>query len=216
MLDMRDRDGFAGVADRFEERIGPISLLVNNAGVAGGAPIQKLSYDLWDWVMGINIGGVISGVQTLLPRMIERGLGGHVVNTASIAGLVIRESGIVYHTSKFAVVGLTDALRLELMPFDIGVTLLCPGPVATDIIARTRAAQPRSRRPVAQKVQADAVTKNERMTEYLKHGADPADVGRMVFDAVLHNRPYIHTDDRGAPLIRKRCEALLEAMPTNP
>ncbi|HKU97376.1 MAG TPA: SDR family NAD(P)-dependent oxidoreductase, partial [Vineibacter sp.] len=81
VLDVRDRAAFTGVADRIEARLGPVSLVVNNAGVAGGAPAPKLTYELWDWGLGINLDGVVNGVQTFLSRMVERGAGGHIVNT---------------------------------------------------------------------------------------------------------------------------------------
>jgi NADP-dependent 3-hydroxy acid dehydrogenase YdfG len=87
VLDVRDREGWVRAADAVEAALGPVSLLFNNAGVAGHAPAVKLTYELWDWSTGINLHGVINGVQTFLPRMVERGAGGHIVNTASGAGL---------------------------------------------------------------------------------------------------------------------------------
>ena len=88
VLDVRDRDAFGRAADDVEAKLGPVSLLCNNAGVSGGAPAGKFTYELWDWSLGINLGGVVNGVTTFLPRMIARGDGGHVVNTASGAGLI--------------------------------------------------------------------------------------------------------------------------------
>lgn len=84
-LDVRDREAYARVADEVEARLGPVSILCNNAGVAGPT---RPSYEFWDWMLGINLNGVINGIQTFLPRMIERGAVGHIVNTASAAGLV--------------------------------------------------------------------------------------------------------------------------------
>ena len=136
VLDVRDRNSYARAADEVERKLGPVSLLFNNAGVAGGAPVHKLTYELWDWAIGINLCGVINGVQTFLPRIAERGEGGHIVNTASGAGLAATGSGVLYCTSKFGVVGMSEALNIELASAGIGVSVLCPGPVATDIIAR--------------------------------------------------------------------------------
>lgn len=79
----RDREAYARVADAAEAKLGPVSILANNAGVAGGAPANKLTYELWDWGLGINLDGVINGIQTFLPRIVKRGAGGHIVNTAS-------------------------------------------------------------------------------------------------------------------------------------
>lgn len=214
VLDVRDREAYVRIADDVEAALGPVSLLFNNAGVAGGAPAHKLTYELWDWGIGINLIGVINGIQTFLPRMVERGLGGQIVNTASGAGLVASGSGVLYNTAKFGVVGLTEALRLELAPMNIGATVLCPGPVATDIIARTRQLQPRRN----DRVPPDeaAAKRAGQMTNWLAHGVPPDAVGQMVLDAVLANRLYIHTDRVMYAGIEARTRALLEAMPEEP
>lgn len=215
VLDMRDRASFASVADRVEAQLGPVSLVVNNAGVAGGAAAHKLNYDLWDWGLGVNLDGVVSGVQTFLPRMVERGGGGHIVNTASGAGLVASASGVLYHTAKFAVVGMSEALGLELAPRGIGVSVLCPGPVATGIIARTRTMQPREADTRTEAQRTAAKAQSSYMAKLLDEGAAPDKVGDMVLDAVAHDRLYIHTDRSMAPLIEARCKALLDAMPAD-
>jgi len=213
-LDVRDREAYARVADAAEAALGPVSLLFNNAGVAGGAAATKMTYELWDWGMGVNLQGVINGVQTFLPRMAARGGGGQIVNTASGAGLVEAGSGVLYHTAKFAVVGMTEALRPELAPLGIGCTVLCPGPVATDIIARTRRLQPRSGEPQADGPEREAgEARTRRMTAWLARGVQPDAVGQMVLAAVLENRLYIHTDRAVLGLIEARTKALLEAMP---
>ena len=85
-----------------------MSILCNNAGVAGDQHVTRLTYEYWDWVIGINLTGVINGVQTFLPRMLKQGGGGHIVNTASGAGLAATSSGLLYTTSKFAVMGLSN------------------------------------------------------------------------------------------------------------
>ncbi|HEX7714068.1 MAG TPA: SDR family NAD(P)-dependent oxidoreductase, partial [Bacillota bacterium] len=107
VLDVRDRDAYASTAEAVERALGPVSLLFNNAGVAGGDSVRRLTYELWDFYLGVNLYGVINGLQAFLPKMIERGQGGHVVNTASGAGLVASGAGILYTTSKYAVVGMS-------------------------------------------------------------------------------------------------------------
>jgi len=114
VLDVRDREAFARVADAVEAGLGPVSLLFNNAGVAGAISIHKMNYAAWDWVLGVNLQGVVNGIQTFLPRMLKRGAGGHIVNTASGAGLLPAGSGFLYATSKFAVVGMSESLHVEL------------------------------------------------------------------------------------------------------
>ncbi|HEY1929295.1 MAG TPA: SDR family NAD(P)-dependent oxidoreductase [Caulobacteraceae bacterium] len=114
--------------------------------------------------------------------------GGQIVNTASGAGLVASGSGVLYNTAKFGVVGLTEAPRLELAPMNIGTTVLCPGPVATDIIARTRQLQPRLDDALAGGERAAAVDRSGRMTNWLANGVTPDAVSEMVLDAVIKNR----------------------------
>jgi NAD(P)-dependent dehydrogenase (short-subunit alcohol dehydrogenase family) len=206
-LDVRDREAYARIADEAEARLGGISILCNNAGVA--AP-TRLTYEFWDWMLGINLNGVINGIQTFLPRMIERGGGGHIVNTASGAGLAAEGSGIMYNTSKFAVVGLSEALRRDLEPKQIGVTVLCPGPVGTNIVANSRITQPAARNAEESKTW-EAVT--EQVTARLAHGVAPDEVGEMVLAGVKANRPYILTDRVMEKWIEARTKALLDALP---
>lgn len=213
VLDVRDRAAYARVADAAEARLGPVSILVNNAGVAGGAPASKLTYELWDWGMGINLDGVINGIQTLLPRIVARGAGGHIINTASGAGLYAGPGNALYCTAKFAVVGLSEALGAELEPQGIGVTVLCPGPVATDIIERTRAAQPKVVRTFSEAQRTKVFARNEEMKTFLANGVQPDAVGDMVLAAIRENRLYVHTDRTSIDKIIERSKALIDAMP---
>ena len=206
-LDVRDREAYARVADEVEARLGPVSILCNNAGVAGPT---RPSYEFWDWMLGINLNGVINGIQTFLPRMIERGAVGHIVNTASAAGLVGGSSGVMYDTSKFAVVGLSESLRVELEPQRIGVSVLCPGPVRTNIVSNSRMTRPAPRN--AEEANTwEAIT--ERGTAYLATGVAPDQVGEMVLAGVKANRPYIITDRMVEKFIVARTKALLDALP---
>jgi NAD(P)-dependent dehydrogenase (short-subunit alcohol dehydrogenase family) len=211
VLDVRDRPAYARVADEAESRLGPVSILCNNAGVGGGTHVTRLTYEYWDWVMGINLNGVINGIQTFLPRMLERGGGAHIVNTASGAGLAATTSGLLYTTSKFAVVGLSEALRRELEPFKIGVSVLCPGPVNTKILSNSRATQPAESRTAEEDRVRETIT--AQANAFLARGADPNDVGEMVLAVVKADRLYIHTDRVMAGLIEARAKALLDAMP---
>ena len=211
LLDVRDRATYARVAVETESRLGAVSILCNNAGVAGSQHVTRLTYEYWDWVIGINLNGVINGIQTFLPRMLKGGGGGHIVNTASGAGLAATSAGLLYTTSKFAVVGLSESLRIELEPFKIGVSVLCPGPVNTKIISNSRDTQPPTQVTAEEaKVFETALTQ---VSAFLAAGADPDDVGEMVLAAVKANQLYIHTDRMMAPLIEARARMLLDAMP---
>jgi NAD(P)-dependent dehydrogenase (short-subunit alcohol dehydrogenase family) len=211
-LDVRDRETFAATADAVESALGPVSLLFNNAGVAGGAPAAKATYEIWDWLMGINLGGVINGVQTFLPRMVAHGKGGHIVNTASGAGLVQAGAGVLYTTSKFGVVGLSESLNAELGAVGIGVSVLCPGPVATDIVQRTAASAPKLSTLTEAEQQRGAEGLKQSI-EFLKQGVSIDDVGAMVLKAIRDGSLYIHTDRMVEPMIQMRSKALLDAMP---
>ena len=189
--------------------LGPVSLLFNNAGVAARVPPEKLTYQLWDWCNGINLGGVINGIQTFLPRMIERGLGGHIVNTSSGAALAGSMAGTLYSTAKFAVLGMSETLNLELAPLGIGVSALCPGPTATGFIQRSAGAIAQLGTALSaeeEKMEADT-------HEFLQTGASPEEVGAMVLEAVKNNCLFIVTDRIFEEPVRLRTEAILNALP---
>jgi NAD(P)-dependent dehydrogenase (short-subunit alcohol dehydrogenase family) len=212
-LDVRDRDAYAKTAEAAERRLGAVSLLFNNAGVTAGAPAAKLTYDLWDWSIGINLYGVINGVQTFLPKVVERRQGGHIVNTASGAGLAATASGVLYCTAKFAVVGMSEALNAELSPLGIGVSVLCPGPVATDIVNRSAAAAPKTGLSLTEEQESRVAERRAQMSEWLRQGASIDRVGALVLEAVQRNSLYIHTDRIMEEPIKTRTKALFDAMP---
>lgn len=213
-LDVRDRDAYAATAEAAERALGPVSLLFNNAGVAAGAPASKLSYELWDWVIGINLYGVINGVQTFLPKMVERNEGGHIVNTASGAGLVATTSGVLYATSKFGVVGMSEAMNPELAALGIGVSVLCPGPVQTDIVQRSADAAPKAGAPLSEEQQRRYREATAQAARYLQQGTSIDAVGEMVLKAVRENHLYIHTDPSVGDMIKARTKAILDALPS--
>lgn len=209
VLDVRDRDEYARVVDEVESTLGPIAVLCNNAGVGGGASVTSMTYEMWDWVLGVNNGGVVNGIQTVVPRMVERGEG-HVVNTASGAGLVSTDgTGFMYNMSKYAVVGLSECIRHDLAKRGVGVSVLCPGPVATKIFEHTEAGRPdqRSLTPAQQE-------SFDRTNRWLQtKGTSPDAVGHMVVDGVKANALYIHTDRSVANAVLKRAQRIVDAMP---
>jgi NAD(P)-dependent dehydrogenase (short-subunit alcohol dehydrogenase family) len=208
VLDVRDRERWAAVADEVERTVGPIDILCNNAGVGGGASVTAMTYELWDWVMDVNVGGVINGIQTVVPRMLQRG-SGHIVNTASGAGLVPGSGGYMYGASKYAVVGLSENLRIDLKKRGIGVSVLCPGPVATDIITRSETGRPDQR-----SLDDEQRAQLQRTADWLKRkGVPPDAVGHMVVDGIKANALYIHTDRAVEEGVKKRTERILAALP---
>lgn len=207
ILDVRDRERYAEVADEVESKLGPVSLLFNNAGVAGGESTSKMTYETWDWMVDINLKGVINGVQTFMPRMIERGQGGHIVNTSSGAGLVVIGAGTMYSATKFAVVGMSEAMWHGLMKYDIGVSVLCPGYVATDIVDNSLALRAGE--------SGHPTTESDRRREGTRHslagGSSPDFVGDLVVDAIKANQLYIYTDHLIEQPLLARHEMLMDA-----
>ena len=132
-LDITDRAAYSAAADAVEARLGPVELLFNTAGVSIFGPLQKATYDDWDWQLSVNLNGVINGIQTFVPRMIARGNGGHIVNTASMSAFVALKGTGIYCTTKMAIRGLSECLALDLAEHRIGVSMLCPGAVNTNI-----------------------------------------------------------------------------------
>jgi NAD(P)-dependent dehydrogenase (short-subunit alcohol dehydrogenase family) len=209
VLDVRDRDAYEAVVADVEENVGPISILCNNAGVGGGASVTSMTYEMWDWVLGVNNGGVVNGIQTVVPRMLGRGEG-HIVNTASGAGLVSTDgTGFMYNKSKYAVVGLSECIRYDLEKRGIGVSVLCPGPVATDIFEHTEAGRPDQR-----ELTPEQRARFEKTSAWLKSKGTPPDaVGRMVVAGIKANALYIHTDRLLERAVMKRAERIVAAMP---
>src|SRR5215510_10129926 len=123
-------------ADEAIARYGDVDILVNNAGVGGGGRCGMWNDDAWNWTLGVNLMGVIWGIEIFAPRMVSQG-GGHIVSTASIAGLISYNS-TPYNVSKYGVVALSEGLRYELGPHGIGVSVLCPGFIRTNIMSSRR------------------------------------------------------------------------------
>lgn len=211
VLDVRDREAFAKVADAVEADLGPVSLLFNNAGVAGAISIYQMNYAAWDWVLGINLQGVVNGIQTFLPRMIKRGAGGHIVNTASGAGILAAGSGFLYATSKFAVVGMSESLHFQLKQSatNIGLSVLCPGPVNTGIVARSLGSTPGYVAPT----DPEGVKQIEAVKAFLASGVSIDEVGDMVLGGIKEDALYIFTDRIIADGVVQRTEAILAALP---
>src|SRR5580692_2259377 len=133
-LDVTDRAAMTAAAAETERVFGKLHILVNNAGVGIQGPFKGITFADWDFGLAVNLGGVINGLQTFLPFLRKHGEGGHIVNTASLAALVpMPAQFVIYQTAKAAVVTLSECIRMELAQENIGVTVLCPGPVRTNI-----------------------------------------------------------------------------------
>jgi NAD(P)-dependent dehydrogenase (short-subunit alcohol dehydrogenase family) len=181
-------------------RYGGAHVVCNNAGVAILGPMVQATDADWELTMGINFWGVVNGVRAFVPRLLEQGQGGHVVNTASMAGLVGMQWLGIYCASKFAVVGLSESLERELREADIGVSVLCPMIVATPIAEHTREVLARDRRPSAAVVPPQ---------DQMRGGVIAADeVARRVVRAVDERRFYVLTHPEQREILRRRAERL--------
>jgi NAD(P)-dependent dehydrogenase (short-subunit alcohol dehydrogenase family) len=212
-LDVTDRRAMEEAADAAERAFGRVHVVCNNAGVAVGGAVDQMSYTDWDWVLGVNLDGVVNGVQTFVQRMLRHGEGGHFVNTASMAGHIAVPGLSVYNTSKFAVVGMSEAMRLDLAAKNIGVSVLCPGVVKTNIFdsGRNRPANLTGERDTASALLANDLPEDQRaarVANLLAGALDPAVVGDMVLHAIQNDEFYIFTH----PEIRAVTEARREEM----
>ncbi|MFP5321614.1 MAG: SDR family NAD(P)-dependent oxidoreductase [Acidimicrobiia bacterium] len=206
--DVSDADAVAALADRAHDRFGTVELLCNNAGVGGGGPVAELDRKDWEWVLGVNLWGVIHGVSSFLPRMLDAGSPAHVVNTASMAGFFAPAGMAAYSVSKFGVVALSESMRAELAGTSVGVSVLCPGWVSTRIheSERSRPAALAVARPDVGDEMRDAVR------QVIEGGLDPADVADRVFEAVAADRFWIFTHPEMVRATTARQEEVLAAL----
>ena len=188
-------------------RFGDVHILHNNAGVIDEGGYGAWTENGWSWAIGVNLMGVIWGVEIFGPLIERHGQGGHIVNTASIAGLVSSNGG-AYRATKYGVVALSEGLRVELAPRDIGVSVLCPGYVRTQISdsARSRPERFAAERPVdADQTQAASTTLSRaNARERVTSGVDPFYVGELVYEGIEQDWPYIFTDTEFEPQIEAR------------
>jgi len=201
--DVTDLSSVQALAAAAFEAFGKVSVLCNNAGVALWGGLESATHRDWQWVLGVNLWGVIHGVEAFVPRMIASKEPGHIVNTASMAGLVATRGLGVYNTSKYAVVGLSETLAKDLRPYQIGVSVLCPMGVATQIreSARNRPADLTNDAPSA--VEPVAL---------MGRTLAPAVVAEMVLSAIRANRLYVITHEEGLEALRRRHERLEQAV----
>ncbi len=197
-------------ADATIARYGKVHILVNNAGVGGGGPYGAWTEAGWDWTIGVNLMSVVWGIEIFGPLLEQHGEGGHIVSTASIAGLVSFGS-VPYNVTKYGVVALSEGLRPELAPRGIGVSVLCPGFIRTHIIDSWRNLPRRFGPSIDAAPPAGPRLEQIKMiTERVAHGIDPIYVGELVREGVEKNWPYIFTDPEFEPMIEARFAAIKE------
>ncbi|MGZ8281374.1 MAG: SDR family NAD(P)-dependent oxidoreductase [Allosphingosinicella sp.] len=208
-LDITDRAAFAAAADETERVFGPLHLLFNTAGVSIFGPMEKATYDDYDWIFGVNLGGVVNGMQTFVPRMIAHGEGGHIVNTASLGAFVANSGAGIYSASKFAVHGLSMAMRDALGPHGIGVSVLCPANIRSNIAESVKT------RPAHLANSGFEVDEREiaALHEIYSQGMDPEELAGHVRQAIVENRFYVIPYPEARPMLEAAFQQVIEALP---
>jgi NAD(P)-dependent dehydrogenase (short-subunit alcohol dehydrogenase family) len=210
-VDVTDRSAMAAAADETERMFGKVHVVVNNAGVGIQGPFKGVTYADWDFGLAVNLGGVVNGLQTFLPRIRAHGEGGHVVNTASLAALVpMPAQFVIYVAAKAAVVTISETIRAELVQENIGVSVLCPGPIRTNIGELARNRPPQFGVGDAFREAEEAGATKVPFPSMM----EPAEVGRLVLKAVLDDELYIITHGEWRPGAETRHAAIIGAMPT--
>jgi NADP-dependent 3-hydroxy acid dehydrogenase YdfG len=216
-LDVTDRAAMEKAAVETLRVFQKVHVVVNNAGVAVIGGLSTASYDDWDWGMGVNVNGVFNGVRTFLPRIQSHGEGGQVIATSSLAGLLAHGPAGVYTASKFAVVGMMEALRNELADTHIGVSVFCPGLVNTNIgsSARNRPATLADSGFKPDPKMMARMPKGMRDMRGPPPGMDALEAGQRVLQGMRNNDLYILTTPEYVDEFRARGEAIVASLPTD-
>lgn len=199
--DVGDRDQVRAAANAAIHKFGKIHVLCNNAGIGGGGDTHDPDFEAWDRALRVNLGGVVNGTKIITPLILSHGEGGHIVNTASMAGIVpLPLPGLgAYQTAKFAVRGFTESLRNSLAPYGIGVSCRFPGGTKTRIIEAGAADE--AARAAARQMTASWM--------------DPVELGAKVVEGIRNNAPYILTHSEFREEVRDLHEMLDTAFPVN-
>ena len=210
LLDITDRDAYARAADEVERVFAPVQLLFNTAGVSIFGPLEKSTYADYDWQMGVNFGGMVNGIVTFVPRMIAYGKGGHIVSTASLGGFLSSNFAGIYCASKFAVVGLSDALREALAQYNIGVSVLCPANVKSNI---AEAVKTRPAKYANSGYHYDEETFAS-LSRIYSQGMEPVELAGHVLEAVKKNQQYIIPYPESRAPLEAHFKAIVDSVPS--
>jgi len=211
VVDVAKPEQVDALAKEVIQRYGQVHVLCNNAGVGSpGRSSWESTLDDWNWILSVNLMGVIHGIRAFLPIMIEQGTEAHIVNTASIAGL-IANTGSLYGVTKAAVVALSEGTHLEMQARRLKprISVLCPGPVNTDILTSQRNRPKDPSAPSMPPASPVATAMREWMAQEVKNGLDPRAVGEEVLAAIRAERFYILTHPQMSSMIQQRTSDIL-------
>jgi NAD(P)-dependent dehydrogenase (short-subunit alcohol dehydrogenase family) len=225
-LDITDRDAYRQAADEVEQVFGgPPQLLFNTAGVNSFGPAEVSTYDDYDWLLGVNLGGVVNGMVTFVPRMIKADREGYIVTTSSVGGFHGSAAASIYSAAKAAVINLMESYRIALEKYNIGVSVLCPANIKSNIAEATKI-RPQHLKNTGYQENEDTIAS---LHSIHQHGMDPVELAQHVkrgieadqlyivpypevresleqhFDAILNSIPPVESDPEG---VKQRTEAL--------
>jgi NAD(P)-dependent dehydrogenase (short-subunit alcohol dehydrogenase family) len=200
--DVTSEDSLADAADEVSKTLGPVHLLVNNAGAFTACPFEKTKRQDWEWLLEINVLGVVNGLQAFLPGMREHGEPAHIINTASVSGHIGVPGLAIYTASKFAVVGLSECLKLELNESLIGVSVLCPGIVKTGLIESSLENRP-------ERHGGRDANVGEDVAAITASGTDPAAIGDRVVAGIRSDTFYLFTHPAVRPAFQARFDGIM-------
>lgn len=206
-LDVSDRAQMAAAAAHTVTTFGKVHILVNNAGVGVCPTVDAMTYEDWDWVLGVNLGGPINGIMSFLPHILAHGEGGHIVSTASMAGLLPTCDNFIYAASKYGVRGLSDSLRLTLAPRKVGVSVLYPG------LTRSRMLQSEENRPARYTVASPVAPPPGPAIPPGDAGMDPREAGEAVVRGIRENAGYILSHSEFRDELAEHFASILAASP---
>jgi NAD(P)-dependent dehydrogenase (short-subunit alcohol dehydrogenase family) len=198
--DVADLSSVERLAETTVAEMGGVHLVCNNAAVLVGGPLADMTEDDWQWLLSVNLMGVVHGCRVFAPRLVAQGQG-HIVNTASVGGFLSYSAMTIYCTTKFAVVGFSEALRQDLEPLGIGVSILCPGAVRTTLVDADRRRPERFRK---------AGGTSKVLEEQMEDAMDPLAVGEHLLGGVRENARYIFTHPKFRDLFAAHFETILE------
>jgi NAD(P)-dependent dehydrogenase (short-subunit alcohol dehydrogenase family) len=210
--DVADPVSVECAAEASYEAFGKVHVVCNNAGVAAGGGIDTISLDNWRWVLDVNLMGVLHGIPTFLPHIRAHGEGGHIVNTASMAGMINGMGFSPYSASKFAVVSMSEGLAVQLKPLGIGVSVLCPSFVRTGIGESGRNRPERYGPTQTLDPASPAAAIVAEIVKRLQAGLDPAAVAARVIDAIRQDELYVFTHPDMRDGVDERFAAIQAAM----
>jgi len=209
-VDVTDRAGLSAAKRDIERVYGPVQVLINNAGVGVHGPMEQATFSDWDWIMSVNVGGVINALVTFLPGMVANGMEAHIVNVASMGGIAALGAVGLYTTTKYAVVGLSESLRTDMMGRNIGVSVYCPGTVKSNIGAGDAMRNERFK----DSGYAPAAPRKEGETSFMDFAMDAVEAGVHVLKGIKNNQLFIISHPEYRDVLRAR-HAKIEASISN-